>query len=96
MAGQRWGDDDHNPLEQVVHKLHGMFVAVLWARMQREEEACLLFPVEQCKAPHDCYPWHQPQPPFLKPRLTELLELGPLPGDLKWVDDNLPAILCWL
>ena len=38
-----------------MHKLHGMFVAVLRARMQQEEEACLLFSVEPCKALQDCY-----------------------------------------
>ena len=96
LAGQRWADNDQNPLEQSVHKLHGMFVAVLRAKMQREEEACLLFPVEQRKAPQDCYPWHQLQPPFPKPRLTELPELGPLPKDWKWGGDFLPAVLRWL
>ena len=46
LAGQRWADDNHNEPERFSHKLHGMFMAVLWATMQREEEACLLFPLE--------------------------------------------------
>ena len=51
LAGHQWAHDDQNPLEQFVHQLHCMFLAVLRAKMQREEEVCLLFPVEQRKAP---------------------------------------------
>ena len=45
LAGQKWVEDDSNPLEQLIHKLHGMFRAVLRARMRQEEEMNLLFPV---------------------------------------------------
>ena len=96
LAGQRWADNDQNPVEQFVHRLHGMFVVVLRGRMQREEEACLLFLVEQRKAPQDCYPWHQLQPPFPRPCWTELPELGPLPSDWKRGDNFLRAVLRWL
>ena len=45
VAGQEWAEDDNIPLEQFIHKLHGMFRAVLRARMRQEEEQGLLFPV---------------------------------------------------
>ena len=51
LAGHRWAHDDQNPLEQFVRQMHCMFLAVLRARKQRDEEECLLFPVEQRKAP---------------------------------------------
>ena len=81
LAGHQWAHDDQNPLEDFVHHLHRMFLAVLRARMQREEEACLLFPVEQRKGSQECYPWHQLQPPFPRPCPTGSLELGQLPMD---------------
>ena len=34
------------------------------AGQEADEEECLLFPVEQRKAPQEQYPWHQLQPPF--------------------------------
>ena len=79
-----------------MHQLHRMFLAVLRARMQPEEEACLLFPVEQCKAPQESYPWHQLQPPFPRPCPKDLPKLGQLPRDWKWGADFLPALLRWL
>ena len=44
LAGHQWAHDDQNPLEQFVRQLHGMFLAVLRARRQREEEECPLIP----------------------------------------------------
>ena len=60
LAGQQWAEEGNNPLEQFIHKLHGMFRAVLRARMQREEEQSLLFPIQPRKVPREDYPWHQP------------------------------------
>ena len=51
--GHQWAHDDQNPLEQLVCQLHCMFLAVLRARKQREEEECPLFPVEQHTAPQE-------------------------------------------
>ena len=96
LAGHQWAHDDQNPLEQFVHQPHRMFLVVLRARMQREEEDCLLFPVEQRKAPHECYPWHQLQRSYPKPCPTNLLELGQLPREWKWGPDFPPIICCWL
>ena len=33
LAGHQWAEEGNNPLEQFVHKLHGMFRTVLRARM---------------------------------------------------------------
>ena len=96
LAGHQWAHDDQNPLEQFVRQLHCVFLAVLQARMQREEEACHLFPVEQRKAPQESYPWHQLQPPFPRACPTELPELGQLPRHWKWGPDFLPALVRWL
>ena len=49
LAGQQWAAEDNNPLEQFVQQLHAMFLAVLWARKEREEEENLLFPAERRK-----------------------------------------------
>ena len=95
LAGHQWAHDDQNPLEQFVHHLHCMFLAVMRARKQRDEEECLLFPVEQRKAPHEQYPWHH-QPPFPRPTKTHLPAMGQLPRDWKWGPDFQPAILRWL
>ena len=73
-----------------------MFLAVLRAKKQRDEEECLLFPVEQRKAPQEQYPWHQLQPPFPRPTKTQLPAMGQLPKDWKWGPDFQPAILRWL
>ena len=43
LMGHRSAEDDENPLEKFVRKLHGMFLAVLRARMEEEDEAGLLF-----------------------------------------------------
>ena len=96
LLGHQWAHDDQNPLEQFMHQLHRMFLAIPRAKMQQEEEACLLFPVEQRKVPQECYPWHQLQPPYPTPCPTDLPELGQLPRDWKWGPDFLPAMLCWL
>ena len=45
LAGHQWVEEGNNPLEQFIHKLHGMFRMVLRARMHREEEQSLLFPI---------------------------------------------------
>ena len=96
LAGHQWAHDDQNPVERFVRQLHYMFLAVLRARKQREEEDCLLFPVEQRKAPQEQYPWHQLQPSFPRPCKTHLPEMGQLPRDWKWGPDFQPAILLWL
>ena len=49
LMGHQWAVDDENPL-QFVHKLHVMFLAVLRAKKEKEDEAGLLFPVECRKA----------------------------------------------
>ena len=92
----QWAHNDQNPPEQFVRHLHCMFLAVLRARKQRDEEECLLFPVEQRKAPQEQYAWHQPQPPFPRPYRTQLPAIGQLPRDWKWGPDFQPAILRWL
>ena len=79
-----------------MHQLHCIFLVVLRARMQKEEEAYLLFSVKHRKAPQESYPWHQMQPPFLRPCLTDLPELGQLPRDWKWGPDFLLALFRWL
>ena len=96
LAGHQWAHDDQNPLEQFVHQLHCMFLAVLRARKQRDEEESLLFPVEQRKAPQEQYPWHQLQSPFPRPTKTCLPAMGQLPRDWKWGPDFQPAVLRWL
>ena len=96
LAGHQWAHDDQNPLEQFVHQLHCMFLAVMRARKQRDEEESLLFPVEQRKAPQEQYPWHQLQPPFPRPTKTCLPAMGQLPRDWKWGPDFQPAVLRWL
>ena len=58
LAGHQWAEEGNNPLEQFVHKLHGMFRTVLRARMQREEEHNLLFPIQSRKVPREEYPWY--------------------------------------
>ena len=50
LMGHQWAEDDENPLEQFVHKLRGMFLAVLQAKKEKEHEAGLLFLVERRKA----------------------------------------------
>ena len=94
--GHQWAHNDQNPLEQFVRQLQCMFLAVLRARKQKEEEECLLFPVEQRKAPQEQYPWHQLQPPFPRPCKMPLPEMGQLPRDWKWGPDFQPAMLMWL
>ena len=96
LAGHQWAHDDQNPLEQFVHQLHCMFLAVMRARKQRDEEESLLFPVEQRKAPQEQYPWHQLQPPLPRPTKTCLPAMGQLPRDWKWGPDFQPAVLRWL
>ena len=96
LAGHQWAHDDQNPLEQFVHQLHCMFLAVLRARKQRDKEDCLLFPMEQRKAPQEQSPWHQLQPPFPRPCKTHLLELGQLPRDWNWGPEFRSALLLWL
>ena len=96
LVGHQWAHDDQNPLEQFVHQLHCMFLAVMRARKQRDEEESLLFPVEQRKAPQEQYPWHQLQPPFPRPTKTCLPAMGQLPRDWKWGLDFQPAVLRWL
>ena len=96
VAGHQWAHDDQNPLEQFVHQLHCMFLAVMRARKQRDEEESLLFPVEQRKAPQEQYPWHQLQSPFPQPTKTCLPAMGQLPRDWKWGPDFQPAVLRWL
>ena len=56
LAGQQWAEEGNNPLKQFVHKLHGIFRTVLRARMQREEEQSLLFPIQTRKVPREEYP----------------------------------------
>ena len=58
LIRHQWAEDDEKPLEQFVHKLHGMFLAVLQAKKEKEDEAGLLFPVERRKTQHDRYPWY--------------------------------------
>ena len=70
--------------------------AVMRTRKQRDREECLLFPVEQRKAPQEQYPWHQLHPPFSRPTKTQLPGMGQLPRDWKWGPDFQPAILRWL
>ena len=96
LAGHQWAHDDHSPLELFVRQLHCMFLAVLQARKQRDEEECLLFPVERRKAPQEQYPWHQLQPPFPRPTKTQLPAMGHLPRDWKRGPDFQPSILRWL
>ena len=96
LAGQQWEHDDNNPLEQFVHKPHGMFVVVLQTRMRKEEEAGLLFPIGKRRVQHDCYSLHQLQLPCQRPQLTEVPMMGALPRDWRWGNDFLPAMLCWL
>ena len=79
LAGQQWAEEGNNPLEQFIHKLHGMFRAVLRARMQQEEEQSLLFPTQLRKVPREDYPWHQLQPPRPKAQRTTLPAMGALP-----------------
>ena len=65
------------------------------AGKQPEEEDCLLFPVEQRKAPQEQYPWHQLQPPFPRPYKTHLPDMGQLPRDWKWGPDFQPERVAW-
>ena len=91
--GHQWAEDDENPLEQFVHKLHGMFLAVVWAKKEKEDKAGLLLLVERRKAQQDRYPWLQLQLLGPKAYLTHIPPIGPLPGDWKWGADFLPALL---
>ena len=53
LAGHQWAHDDQNPPQQFVRQLHCMFLAVLLARKQRDEEECPVF------APaNTVYPFH--------------------------------------
>ena len=79
-----------------MHQLHCMFLAVMRARKQRDEEESLLFPVEQRKAPKEQYPWHELQHPLLRPTKTCPPAVGQLPRDWKWGPDFQPAVLRWL
>ena len=92
----RWAEDDENRLEQFVHKLHGMFLAVLRAKKENEDEAGLTFPVERREARQDRYPWYQLQFPRPKAYPTHVPPIGPLPRDWKWGVDFLPTVLRWL
>ena len=77
--GHQWAEDDENPLEQFVHKLHGMFFAVMWAKKQKHDAAGLLFPVERRKVHQDRYPWYQLQFSGAKAYPKHILPIGPLP-----------------
>ena len=96
LAGQQWAEEGNNSLDQFVHKLHGMFRTVLWARMQREEEQNLLFPIQTRNVPREEYPWYQPQPPRPRAQRTSLPAMGALSRDWKWGTDFLPAMVAWL
>ena len=96
LMGHQWAEDDENPLEQFVHKLHGMFLAVLPARSEMEDEVGLLFPVERRKAQQEGHPWYQLQFPGPKAYPMHISPIGPLPRDWKWGADFLPALLRWL
>ena len=73
-----------------------MFLVVLRARKEKEDEAGLLFLVERRKAPQDCYPWHQLQLPSPRACPTHLPLVGTLPRDWKWGAVFLPALPRWL
>ena len=60
LAGQQWAD---GPLEQLVDKVHGMFVAVLQSTSRKEEEEGLLFLLRKRRVQHDGYPWRELQLP---------------------------------
>ena len=96
LVGHQWAHDDQNPLEHFVHQLHCMFLAVMRARKQRDEEESLLFPAEQRNTPQEQYPWHQLNPFFPRPTKTGLPAVGQLPRDWKWGPDFQPAVLRWL
>ena len=81
LSGHQWAEEGNNPLEQFVHKLHGMFRAVLRARMQREEEQNLLFPIQTRKVPREEYPWYHLQPPRPRAQRTSLPAIGALYRD---------------
>ena len=53
VAGHQWAEEGNNPLEQFVHKLHGVLRTVMQARMQREEEQNLPFPIQSRKVPRE-------------------------------------------
>ena len=59
----QWTAEDTNPLQQFAQKRHGMFLAVLRARKDKEDEVGLCVALERRKAPQDCYPWHRLQLP---------------------------------
>ena len=94
--GHQWAAVDDSPVEQSIHKLHGMFLAVLLDGKEKEDKAGLLFPVDRRKAQQDSYPWHQLQLPNPKVCLTYVPPIGPLPQDWKRGADFLPALLRWL
>ena len=96
LAGQQWAEEGNNPLEQFVHKLHGMFRTVLKAQMQRGEEQSLLFPIQARKVPWEEYPWYQLQPPTPRAQRTSLPAVGALSRDWKWSTDFLTAMVAWL
>ena len=80
LMGHQWAADDENPLEQFVHKLHGMFLAVLRAKKEKEDEEGLLFPVERRKAQVEPLPVALPATPP-DPRHARRMspQLGPCP-----------------
>ena len=96
LVGQQWTEEGNNPLEQFVHKQHGMFRAVLRAQMQWEEEQSLLFPIRPRKVLREDYRGHQLQPPRPRAQRTTLPAMGALSRDWKWGHDFLPAMVAWL
>ena len=58
-AGMTWAEQDAHPWELFICKLHEMFLRVLKARKQREDESGLMFPTHFRKEPRNTYPWHQ-------------------------------------
>ena len=81
LAGHQWAEEGINPLEKLVHEVHGMFKTVLRARLQREEEHNLLFRIKTCKVPQDEYPWYQLQPLTPRAQRTSLPGMGALCRD---------------
>ena len=100
--GHQWAEDDEKPLEQFVHKLHGMFLAVLRARKEKEDqegEGGPGGPLIPGGAPQGTA-GPLPMAPAATPRTQGVPDvhspIGPLPRDWKWVAGFLPALLRWL
>ena len=94
-ASRQWAAENKHPWEIFVTSLHIMFLAVLQARKQKDDESGLLFPVPAQNETRDTYPWHQLQLPRPRGIPPEIPIIGQLPREWKWGPDLLPMVLRW-